>query len=65
MGVWQDMRTAPKDGTVLLGWFHNGGIREIWWKEDYEAAYWQDHADSEPDPAYWQPLPAAPGEIRP
>ncbi len=54
----QQISTAPKDGTLILGMDHRGW-REMWWKvggEDY-ADYWQDNYDSEPEPTHWCPLP--------
>ena len=31
MNEWQDISTAPKDGTVIeLTWFDNGKPQEIW-----------------------------------
>lgn len=54
------IESAPKDGTVILGHDRNGW-REMWWNEDmYEGDCWRDHADSEPNPTHWLPLPPRP-----
>lgn len=58
---WRDMASAPKDGTRFLA---RQGDRhfDCWWVSDpYEGCFWQDEADSEPDPTHWMPLPPAPG----
>lgn len=58
MSYARPIRTAPKDGTIILAMDRNGW-REMWWivgGTDY-ADYWQDHYDSEPDPEFWCPLP--------
>lgn len=63
-GGWRDIESAPRDGTLL--WLLEPGRgperRQFvgWWDRDGE--YWQDDADSEPDPAVWQPLPEPPHE---
>lgn len=54
------IETAPKDGTRILGHDRNGW-HEMWWKQDhYDGEFWQDDADSEPDPTHWLPCPPKP-----
>jgi hypothetical protein len=54
----QPIETAPTDGTLILG-MDRKGWREMWFERDGvdHADYWQDHADSEPSPTLWAPLP--------
>lgn len=56
--IAQPIETAPMDGTPILG-LDRCGWREMWWVTDGtdHADYWQDHADSEPTPTHWCPLP--------
>lgn len=54
----QPIKTAPRDGTLILG-MDSAGWREMWWVthgQDY-ASYWNDQYDSEPEPTHWCPLP--------
>jgi len=60
---WQDISTAPKDGTPLLAWENEArGPFKCWWNADWSKAeaYWTDDADSEPQPTHWRPLPDPP-----
>lgn len=68
---WQDISTAPKDGTRLWLYFperHADDRQAIGW---YEVAVdWEgfiDHADSsfvDDQPTHWRPLPAPPRTVR-
>jgi hypothetical protein len=65
-GGWNDMSSAPKDGTRFLAYEPRGEYRhyECWWQDDFANwAGWQDDWDSEPEPTHWQPLPAAPSQV--
>lgn len=54
---WQDISTAPKDGTHIIGNTQWGAL-EIWWHKDiYDGEYWTDEGDSEPEPTGWIPKP--------
>lgn len=70
MGEWQDITTAPKDGTWFLAW--NGNWRgvcqyhEPYHGEEGAAEFtdpvWVDETDDfiEPPPTHWMPLPDPP-----
>lgn len=64
MSEWQPIETAPKDGTAFLA--YEGGKShphyECWWQHNdwTDEQYWQDEADSEPEPTHWMSLPAPP-----
>jgi hypothetical protein len=61
---WQDIASAPTDGTpILVGCARTKSLRWAVWSD----GYWRDgqaHAGGEicgcPEPTHWQPLPAAP-----
>jgi hypothetical protein len=67
---WQDISTAPKDGTRIL--IHTPSSRlkvtQAWWARPYEAApadqcWWQTAEDYHVLPehaAHWMPMPPAP-----
>lgn len=56
--VAQPIETAPLDGTRIVARCRKSGWREMWWKEDqYFGAFWQDEADSEPEPLEWIEMP--------
>jgi hypothetical protein len=60
---WRPIETAPKDGTVILGWWPQayqgkGGIFEYIWHKDgwYTVPCSWQHMT----PTHWSPLPAPP-----
>jgi hypothetical protein len=60
---WQDISTAPKDGTeVLLHWPHWSRRATIgYWKHDrWIAENALDGSETGPQPVAWMPLPPAP-----
>ena len=62
--VWHPIDTAPHDRPVLTcedGPRYQESIRVCWWVSDeYDGAYWQDDADSEPEPTHWMAIPLPP-----
>ncbi len=64
---WQPIETAPKDGTIILGYWlggkHDCAIHATkfwvgrWWEPN------EDYPQSEP--THWMPLPAAPQKEKP
>ncbi len=69
---WQDIRTAPKDGTRLLLYFpfDNAVYAAIWWMGEWQVAGGMGASlvdDKEPRfvPTHWMPLPQPPeSEVR-
>ena len=62
---WQDISTAPKDGTKFIAFEETRSecrIYECCWHDEFSLghAYWLDDYDSEPDPTHWMPLPEPP-----
>jgi hypothetical protein len=58
---WQDIATAPKDGTRVLVYIgHAFGLLIARW--DSNAEEWVDDEPFAPDPqpTHWMPLPAEP-----
>jgi hypothetical protein len=57
---WRPIETAPKDGTVLLGYDNGFGREIVWWSVPMNEWY----SDGEPlefwTPTHWMPLPDAP-----
>jgi hypothetical protein len=69
VGAWQDIATAPKDGTAVLGlWLPMAG--DAAFPRCYAIAHfieggWCSVDDDEQtftDPTHWMPLPAAPAD---
>jgi hypothetical protein len=65
MSKWQDIETAPKDGTEI--WAYAGEQARMKWIEGsgYALWVWADEALSEIDPdpiqpTHWMPLPEPP-----
>ena len=62
--TWQPISDAPTTGVRIVAtnplWPEDRRVRVVWWVEhgpsQDEGQYWQDDADSEPDPTLWQPL---------
>lgn len=61
---WLPIETAPKDGTLVLGYFPGACVLKVYckssgiwhqWHEDYEVSVY-------PPPTHWQPLPPPPTE---
>lgn len=62
--LWQDIATAPKDGTEILGLDEEGRRRVASWVGGWSQ--WQAHPGRYTFRATcWQPLPAAPARIPP
>lgn len=78
MSAWQPIETAPKDGTIILGWSEyehfpapmcfgrprddDGAHKGARTTWNY-ADYLLDRAAGEVFPTHWQPLPAPPEDI--
>ncbi len=61
---WQDISTAPRDGTKLLIW-ERGRIFAAWWEDEYVwAKGWIDDYNRSDtytfEPSHWMPLPSPP-----
>lgn len=66
---WQDISTAPRDGTTILGFWHVQGRPadgNSYGITRYNEGRWRgtDFLSEETysTPTHWQPLPAAPGK---
>ena len=61
--IWQPIATAPKDGTLILGFF-DGTICTIeWFIYDDGRGLWETfYGESEVVPTHWMPLPAPPNQ---
>lgn len=60
---WRPIETAPKDGQSIWVYEPRRFTQFIaWWKSDFDGEYWQNEADSEPDPSHWRPLPPPPAQ---
>lgn len=58
---WQDISTAPKDGTPVWAWSDARGANPAVWLQEAEA--WViTYDDATIKPTHWQPLPPAPQE---
>jgi hypothetical protein len=61
---WQPIETAPKDGTVFLGyWKKNGslGVRVVYAVRTDTGFYWNDYSTQEMLLlTHWMPLPSPP-----
>ncbi|WP_313444566.1 DUF551 domain-containing protein [Brevundimonas sp.] len=60
-GGWQDISTAPKDGTEVLVMLKPKVIRLGWYfKPSSRTEGWCDENGKRLIPSHWMPLPAAP-----
>ena len=65
---WQDIATAPKDGTLILAYFAGGGTS--WYFDRYVCRWisdlemWSAKGVSGLQPDMWQPLPEPPKEAK-
>lgn len=63
--AWEDMKTAPKDGThVLLASVDDDGtfgIRHGFFETSHNDRCWYDIDGEEIEPQFWQPLEIPPG----
>lgn len=64
-GEWQDIASAPKDGTVFVG--HDADTKTshvTWWEVTLRRWYDPDnhyYSETEPfEPSHWLPLPTPP-----
>lgn len=72
MSEWQDISTAPKDGTELIGYRPDQGVFAFRWATmedmvpDYDgefACWWHDRwgwMEGIETPTHWQPMPPEP-----
>jgi hypothetical protein len=53
---WQDISTAPKDGTTILGWWIStpNNCSVVWWSSAHKA--WRDDAGTLGAPTKWQAI---------
>lgn len=65
---WQDISTAPKDGTTIIA-FHGGMVGVVRWAEkfaplfgDRSPGWYSDILDGRVEPTLWQSMPAKPEE---
>jgi hypothetical protein len=75
MSEWQDIKTAPRDGTEFMAWILNGekqgfweprarfepvdGGFEMWGRVDYDQEGWE-LVYMWLTPTHWMPQPSAP-----
>lgn len=75
MNKWQPIDTAPKDGTVILG-YEKRGIVSMYWEtyfirpEGEVFGFWElgveeEESDDMWTPTHWMPLPPPPQEATP
>ena len=59
---WQDMETAPRDGTEIIVLIRPKVIRLGWYfKASSRTLGWMDENGDTIVPKFWMPLPAPPG----
>ena len=61
---WQQIATAPKDGTRILGWSQDDDQAIIQWScKRWDVVHdWESYAWSDYYPTHWMPLPEPPKE---
>lgn len=69
MSEWQDIATAPKDGTRFIGWHPDGYVDFFHWQDfgskypdapvGFRDGFIRVFTDSE-GPYFWMPLPLTP-----
>ena len=61
--IWQPIATAPKDGTLILGFFDETICTIEWFIYDGGRGQWETfYGESEVVPTHWMPLPAPPNQ---
>ena len=61
MSDWQPIKTAPKDGTQVLGYFDGHVVVMLWFTYSNDYTCWETvDAETEVDPTHWMPLPNPP-----
>jgi len=69
---WQDISSAPKDGTTVQLWSAEDWtpqahycVRKQGWYVEYWDADWQSYAESSVyEPTHWRPLPRPPEALK-
>lgn len=58
---WQDIATAPKDGTQILLWYKADGHEMGFWDgRCWDDGDFYDNLGSDADFSHWMPLPPPP-----
>lgn len=59
---WQDISTAPKDGSVILLYWKAPGVEQEIWAAPFRYGAWQTGFwyASKDGPSHWMPLPNSP-----
>ena len=60
--AWQDIATAPKDGTPILGYVPRFAYEPKCEVLAWVAGGWAAHDTCHESPTHWQPLPPPPSE---
>lgn len=60
MSEWQPIETAPKDGEIVLGYWHNGEMHTGQMRKGEWLPAWDNQDHDWNIPAYWMPLPEPP-----
>lgn len=69
MGEWQNIESAPKDGTYFIGFWPNHSTTYAWHKGQYRTHWtgwgggmWEADSLGRPiqGPTHWMPLPEPP-----
>ncbi len=65
MAEWQTIDTAPKDGTLILGWNRRFGRHIVYWgcQPHHNPHYfWISKISHIDQPTHWMPLPGWPSD---